>query len=158
MMKSRHLQTQWWDWLGTSERLMGNLREQTRALVSRDVGAVERIQAELDSMLTRMREIDEQAAVSARKLADELGVDPTLRSLVGALSQAEAQQVQSLANRVRAAAASLETSISKNRKLIENEMTYVNGTLALIAKSAQEQNAKYGGPSTAPAVLVDQVA
>ena len=44
----------------------------------------------LDAMLDRMKKIDEQAAASARRLADGLGVEPNLRGLVGALEKAEA--------------------------------------------------------------------
>jgi hypothetical protein len=52
-MKTRELQTLWWDWLGTSERLLRSLHEQTAAVTLRDVARVERIQPELDQMLRR---------------------------------------------------------------------------------------------------------
>ena len=64
-MKSRELQTLWWDWLGTSERLLRSLYEQTAALTLRDVTRVERIQPELDAMMQRMRVLDENAAACA---------------------------------------------------------------------------------------------
>lgn len=157
-MKTRELQTLWWDWLSTSERLLNMLQDQTRALIGRDVATVERLQPELDAMLEKMTSIDDRAAASARALAEELGTEPSLRSLVEALPKAEAQQIQSLANRVRAASNNVELNLAKNRQLIASELTYVNGTLVLIARAAQEQNAKYGGSNVPSAVLVDQVA
>ncbi|KXK16143.1 MAG: hypothetical protein UZ18_ATM001001405 [Armatimonadetes bacterium OLB18] len=36
-MKTRELQTHWWEWLGASERLLRTLHEQTAALTLRDV-------------------------------------------------------------------------------------------------------------------------
>lgn len=156
-MKTRELQTLWWDWLGTSERLLRSLHEQTAAVTLRDVARVERIQPELDALLERVKSIDENAAACARRLAEELGTEPHLRSLVLALDKAEAQQVQGLANRVTVAARNLQTVFAKNRALLENELTYVNGTLTLIARAAVESNGRFGAHG-GTAVLVDQAA
>lgn len=157
-MKTRKLQQHWWDWLSTAERLQRSLNEQTQALVRRDVAQIERLQPELDSMLDHMRSIDEEAAAVAKKLAEELGAEPNLRGLVAVLPKAEALQVSSISNRVKAAAANVAASLDKNRKLIDNELLYVGGTLALIAKAAQEQQCQYGSGPEKGAVLVDQVA
>ena len=156
-MKTRELQTQWWDLLSTSERLLRSLYEQTAALTLRDVARVDRIQPELDQLQARMREIDESAVACAKKLAEELGVEPNLRSLVRVLDKAEAQQLQGLANRVTVAARNVQDVISKNRKLIENEMTYINGTLTLIAKAAVKAEGKFGNHS-GKAVLLNEAA
>lgn len=158
MIKTKQLQQLWWDWLGTSERLLRSLHEQTTALVRRDVTLVERLQPELDSMLEHMKDVDDRAAAAARKLAGDLGVEPSLRSLVAALPEAEAQQVQSIANRVKAASLNVQNLLDKNRQLIQNELLYTSGTLALIAKAAQENQAQYGGSQDQVPVLVDQVA
>ncbi|HVL37899.1 MAG TPA: flagellar export chaperone FlgN [Fimbriimonadaceae bacterium] len=156
-MKTRELQTLWWDWLSTSERLLRSLHEQTAALTLRDVARVEKIQPELDAMLEKMREIDDHAAACARKLAEELGTEPSLRGLVRVLDKAEAQQVQSIANRVTVAARNVQQVLSKNRTLIENELIYVNGTLTLIAKAGAEASGPFNPPKQA-AVLVDTAA
>jgi len=156
-MKTRDLQKLWWDWLSTSERLLRSLYEQTAALTLRDVARVERIQPELDGLMALMQSIDEQAAVSARKLAEEAGVEPNLRSLVGTLEKAEAQQVQSVANRVMVAARNVQKVLDKNRALIDSELVYTSGTLALIAKAASESQGPFASESRA-AVLVDNVA
>ena len=156
-MKTKQLQTYWWDWLGTSERLLRVLHEQTAALTLRDVARVERIQPDLDGLLELMKEIDGSAAACAKSLAEELGTEPNLRSLVHALEKAEAQQVQQIANRVKVAANHIEGVMAKNQSLIENELTYVNGTLTLIAKTATEAKGPYTGVRCG-AVLVDQAA
>lgn len=156
-MKTRQLQTYWWDWLGTSERLLRTLHEQTAALTLRDVARVERLQPDLDSLIARMKQIDSDATTCAKELAEELGSEPNLRSLVNVLEKAEAQEVQSIANRVRVAAQHIEGVMQKNRALIENELTYVNGTLTLIAKTAAEAKGPYEGPKHG-AVLMDQAA
>lgn len=159
MSKTRELQRLWWDWLGTSERLLNVLGEQTQALIKRDVAAVEQLQPQLDTMLGRIAEIDQKATDTAKRLAEEMEVEPNLRSLTKVLSDAEGQSVNALANRVRSAAVNIETQISKNSKLIDNELNFVQGTLSLYAKLAQNQEAKYGAskPETA-AVLMNQVA
>jgi hypothetical protein len=154
-MKSRELQTIWWDWLSTSERLLRSLHEQTAALTLRDVSRVERIQPELDTLLESMRGIDENAATCARKLAEELGTEPNLRSLVQVLEKAEAQQLQALANRVTVAARHVNNVFDRNRQLIESELTYVNGTLTLMAKVSTETKGKFANRTHA-AVLMDQ--
>src|ERR1041385_5521400 len=121
-MKTRELQALWWDWLGTSERLLRSLYEQTAALTLRDVNRVERIQPELDAMMAKIRELDTQAVACAKKLAGELDTEPTLRGLLRVLDKAEAQQLQGLGNRVTVAARNVQTVLKKNRALIENEM------------------------------------
>jgi hypothetical protein len=142
-MKTRDLQTLWWDWLGTSERLLRALYEQTAALTLRDVARVERIQPELDTHMERLKVIDVQAVACAKRLAGELGAEPTLRGLVQVLEKAEAQQLHGLANRVKVAARNVQEVIAKNRALLENEMTYINGTLTLIAKAAAPTKGPY---------------
>lgn len=156
-MQTRELQTLWWDWLSTSERLLRSLHEQTAALTLRDVERVEKIQPELDTLTAKMKEIDDNAAACAMKLAEEMGTEPNLRSLVLVLEQAEAQQVQALANRVIVASRNVQNVFEKNRTLIQNELTYVNGTLTLIAKTASETKTPYEKPSHA-AVLINQAA
>jgi len=156
-MRTRELQQLWWDWLSTSERLLRSLHEQTAALTLRNAERVEKIQPELDSLLVQMRTIDDRAATCAKKLAEEMAVEPNLRSLVLVLEKAEAQQVQSIANRVTVAARHVSTVLNRNRELIENELTYINGTLTLVAKVASEQQGKFAG-STHAAVLMDTAA
>ena len=156
-MKTRELQTLWWDWLGTSERLLRSLYEQTAALTLRDVARVERIQPELDAMMQRMKTIDEDAAACARMLAEELETEPTLRGLVRALDKAEAQQLQGLANRVTVAARNVQGVVAKNKTLIENEMTYINGTLTLIAKAVVDAEGPYSR-NNGTAVLLNEAA
>ncbi|HZH98356.1 MAG TPA: flagellar export chaperone FlgN [Fimbriimonadaceae bacterium] len=157
-MKTKELQTLWWDWLSTSERLLRSMHEQTAALTLRDVARVERIQPELDTMLEHMKTIDGQAAALAKKLAEELGTEPNLRGLVSALEKAEAQQVQSVANRVMVVARNVQHVLDKNRALIENEMQYINGTLSLLAKTATEKEGPYRRKAQRTPVLVDQAA
>lgn len=157
-MKSRELQTFWWDWLGTAERLLHSLHEQTAALTLRDLARIERIQPELDSLLEQVREIDDRAAACAHQLAADLGTQPNMRSLVQALEQAEAQQVQALANRVTVAAKNVQSVLDKNKVLIENELTYVNGTLTLVAKAANEKQSRYKRMPARATVLMDQAA
>ncbi len=141
--KTKQLETLWWDWLGTAERLLRSLHEQTAALTMRDVERVERIQPELDSMGLLMEQIDEKAVACARELAGELGTEPNLRSLVQALEKAEAQQLQSVANRVIVVGRNVQSVVAKNRALIEAELEYTGGTLALVAKAAAESQGPY---------------
>lgn len=156
-MQSRELQKLWWDWLGTSERLLRSLHEQTAALTLRDVARVQRIQPELDSMLGLMKSIDDNAAACAKKLAEELGTEPSLRGLVRVLDKAEAQQLQALANRVLVAARNVQAVIDKNQALINNEMAFIGGTLSLMARAAGDSQGPFNKPTRA-AVLIDQAA
>ena len=160
-MKTRELQTLWWDWLSTSERLLRSLHEQTAAVTLRDVARVERIQPELDALMDRITVLDEEAVACAKRLAEELGTEPNLRGLVRALEKAEAQQLQGLANRVTVAARHVQEVVKKNRILIEGEMTYINGTLTLIARAAIDVKGPYRRRSNSNAnssILVDQAA
>lgn len=157
-MRTKELQKLWWDWLSTSERLLRSLHEQTVAVTLRDVARVERIQPEMESLMDHMRSIDATAAACAKKLAEDMGAEPNLRGLVGVLEKAEAQQLQALANRVTVVARNVQEVIAKNQALLANEMTYINGTLTLIAKAACETKTPYRRRSTATAVLVDQAA
>ncbi|MES1227890.1 MAG: flagellar export chaperone FlgN, partial [Armatimonadota bacterium] len=126
--RTKELETLWWDWLSTAERLTRTLHEQTAALTLRQVERVEKLQPEMESLMQRMAEIDDRAAASAKKLAEEFGCEPNLRSLVGVLEKADGQQVQALANRVIVAGRNVQEIIAKNKALIENELEYVNGT------------------------------
>jgi hypothetical protein len=156
-LKTRELQTLWWDWLSTSERLLRSLHEQTAAVTLRDVARVERIQPELDSLLARLQEVDVKATACAKALAFTLEVEASLKGLVSALDKEEGQQLHGLANRVTVVSRNLQEVLNKNRKLIENEMTYINGTLTLIAKAAVQPRGPYRRRQ-AQHVLLDRVA
>lgn len=156
-MKSRELQTLWWDWLSTSERLLRSLYEQTAALTLRDVARVERIQPELEALMERLRTIDASAATCARTLAEELETEPSLRGLVRVLEKAEAQQLQGLANRVTVAARNVQSVLAKNKALIENEMTYINGSLTLIAKATVQAQGPFS-KTEGKSVLLNEAA
>ena len=156
-MKTRELQILWWDWLSSAERLLRILREQTSALTARDVDRIDTIQPELERLLEHMKRLDEEAAVSANKLAEILGTDTKFRSIVGALEGAEAQQIQTLGGRVAAVSKNVKETLSKNRALIENELNYVNGTLALIAHTLQDDETSYKSKAPRRPALVNQV-
>jgi hypothetical protein len=156
--RTKELERLWWDWLSTSERLLRSLHEQTAALTLRQIERVERIQPELDTLMDRMAEIDDQAVAEARALAAEFGCDPNLRSLVLKLEKKEGEAVQALANRVIVAGRNVQNVIAKNRALIENELAYVNGTMALVAKEAAEQPGPYAGVRGPANILMNQAA
>lgn len=148
-MKSRELQTLWWDWLSTSERFLRALHEQTAALTLRDVARIERLQPEIDSLTERLRVTDERAVACLIRLAEELGTQAHLRSLLQVLDKAEAQQLHGLANRVTVAARHVQEVLAKNRALLENEMMYINGTLTLIARAANDSKRPYSSSNKA---------
>ncbi|MCG9895712.1 MAG: flagellar protein FlgN [Fimbriimonadaceae bacterium] len=155
----KELEKLWWDWLSTAERLLRSLHEQTAALTLRDVARVERIQPELDTMMAHMEEIDHRAVECARSLADSLNAEPNLQALVAALPKDQGMQLQSVANRVIVVGRNVQQIIAKNRRLIENELETVQGTVALVAREAVEQNRRYDRSTPAdPNVLVNRVA
>ena len=157
--QTKDLQTLWWDWLSTSERLLHSLYEQTAALTMRNADRLMQLQPEIDGLMKRMAEVDDRAAAIATELAESLGVEPSLRSLVTALDEAEAQQVQALANRVIIAGQNVQQVMRKNRKLIDNELEYLGGTLALIARSSDKAQKGYGDKAAEGASLtLNQVA
>ena len=156
--QTKELETLWWDWLATSERLTRTLHEQTVALTLRQVERVERLQPEMDALMQRMAEIDDLAVAAAQKLAGELGSQPNLRSLVAALEKADAQQVQALANRVIVAGHNVHEIIAKNKALIENELQYVNGTVALIVKEGIDSQSSYKGRPRQASLMLDHAA
>lgn len=143
-MKSRTLLTLWTQWLQSSEKLLRCLHEQTVAVTLRDVARVERLQPELEEFTTDIRSIDAQALTEAKRLAEEIGAStPNLRGLVSALDKEEAATVQMTANKVLANSQKIQDVVNKNKKLFESEMTYINGTLTLIAKAAVSGKGPY---------------
>jgi hypothetical protein len=108
-------------------------------------------------MMSKLRELDSQAVTLANKLAEDLGTEPSLRSLVSVLEKAEAQALQGLGNRVTVASRNVQEVLRRNRKLIENEMTYINGSMTLIAKAAVQAKGPFS-TGNANSVLVDQAA
>ena len=156
--KTKQLEQLWWDWLSTSERLLRSLHEQTAALTLRQVERVERINPELTSLMNLMDETDLKAVACMKELAEELGTEPSLRSITQALEKAEAQQLQSVANRVIVVGRNVQAVISKNRALIENELELVNGTMALVSKIATEQQGPYQQAVISASLVMNQVA
>lgn len=156
-MKTRELQGKWQEWLRASEALLLTLHEQTVAVTLRDVGRVERLQPQIESQMANVAQIDAQAVDQAQRLAESLGAEPNLRSLVERLDRAEGQALHSLANRVTMTARRIQATMDKNRTLIENEMMYVNGTLTLIAKAAGSPPTPYR-PRVGRPVLMDAAA
>lgn len=155
---TQQLERLWWDWLSTAERLLRSLHEQTAALTLRQVERVQTINPDLDNLMTLMDEIDSQAVACMQSLADGLGTEPNLRSIVQALEKAEAQQIQSLANRVIVVARNVQAVIKKNRALIENELEFVNGSMALVSKVAAEQQGPYQQAVIQASLVMNQVA
>ena len=155
--QTKELQSLWWDWLSTSERLLLSLHEQTASLTLRRIERLEEIQPEVDSMMEKLREIDDNAVASAKRLAEEFGCEPSLQGLVGVLEKAEAQEVQAIANRVIVAGRSVQNVINKNRALIENELEYVNGTVALVSRVAHEQQGPYANKAKNSNFVMNQV-
>jgi hypothetical protein len=156
-LRTRELQTLWWDWLSTSERLLRSLHEQTAAVTLRDINRVERIQPELDQLIERLKKVDEQAMACADRIASDLGVESSVKAIIAKLDKAEGQQLHGLANRVTIVARNVQEVLFKNRKLIENEMTYINGTLTLIAKAAVQVRSPYK-KRVSQHVIMDKVA
>ncbi len=156
--KTKQLEQLWWDWLSTAERLLRSLHEQTAALTLRQVDRVQRIQPELEHLLELMSSIDDKAVDCAKELAEELGAEPNLRSLVQSLEKAEAQHLQSVANRVIVVGRNVQEVLAKNRALVENELEYVNGTLALVAKAATDQQGPYQSAAVVSNLVMNQVA
>ena len=159
-MKSRQLLTLWSDWLSASERMLRGLHEQTVAVTLRDVSRMERLQPELDELTELIRIIDSKALTEAKRLAEEFGAStPSLRGLVSVLEKTEAAQVQLTANKVLSASQNIQDVVAKNRRLFESEMTYINGTLTLIAKAAVSGKGPYRTrKNNSVSVLVDAAA
>lgn len=158
-MKSKELINHWQQWLSTSDKLLRVLHEQTVAVTLRDVARVEKLQPSLEALMAEMRSIDEQALDTARRLAESLGAEPNIRGLVAVLDKNEAQQVQQIANKVTSSAQNVSDVVKKNKKLFESEMTYINGTLTLIAKaSVPRKRGPYKPRVARAAVLVDAAA
>ena len=157
--KTKELESLWWDWLSTAERLLRSLHEQTAALTLRDIGRVERIQPELENFRALMDDIDERASACAREMASERGCEPNLKGLVGSMEKQEGQQLHALANRVIVVGRNVQQVVAKNRTLIENELDYVGGTMALVARESVERSTQYGHARTGSAtVIMNQVA
>lgn len=156
--QTKELQTMWWDWLSTAERLLLSLHEQTASLTLRKIERLEEIQPEIDTLMAKMKEIDDNAVTSAKGLAEDFGCEPDLRSLVGALEKAEAQEVQAIANRVIVVGRNVQEVIDKNRDLIENELEYVNGTMAVVNRVAHEQQGPYAKKNRDANLVMNEVA
>jgi ribonuclease HII len=143
-MKSKALINYWTEWLSTSEKFLRILHEQTVAITLRDVARVERLQPDLEIYTKEIQKFDSKALSEAKRLAEELGATPnSLRSLVSVLDKSEGANLQLTANKVLATSQKIQEVISKNRKLMESEMTYINGTLTLIAKAATQEKGPY---------------
>lgn len=156
--QTKELQRLWWDWLSTSERLLSTLHEQTAALTMRQVERLEKLQPELDLLMSKMDAIDTHASECAKAMAETLDCEPNLRALVVALGKSEGEEVQAIANRVIVAGRNVQKVIDKNRALIENELEFVNGTMTLIAREAVEAQGPYQGKRSQANVLMNQAA
>ncbi len=154
-MKTKKLQSIWWEYLNTAEKLLRVLHEQTAAVMLRDLERLERIQPNLEKLLDELVNIDETAVDCAREITDSIGVERSFKALIKALDEPEAQELQALANNVKAKAHTVQSVIQKNQELIMNELAFVAGSLHLIAKTAEQQEGQFGIKSHA-AVLIDQ--
>ncbi|GEM_PF-3491297 len=156
-MISQPLQEIWTEYLAQTNKLLQALHEQTAAVILRDPARLERLQPELERQIAEVRTIDERAIGCARQIAEQIGSEPSFRCLVKTLDAKEGRQLQAMANKVIQAAQRVQGIIRKNQTLIENEMAFNAGSLALIAKAVEEDEGSFAAKSYA-AVLVDQVA
>lgn len=157
-MKTLELQTIWWEWLSTADKLTRILHEQTAALTLRDVARIERIQPDLDVLLRNIQILDQKAVACTQRLADTLGTESHVRSLVRVLEKTESMKLQETANKVIVTARNITYLMDKNRTLIQKEMAYINGTISLIGKTVNAQEKPLGRRAVSTAVLLDQAA
>lgn len=150
----------WNDWLSAGDRLLITLHEQTAAVTLRDVSRLDKLTPQIAEGLKLVREADVRATEGLKTLAEELGIELGLRTIVATLPKPEGQLLQATANKIVVLDQRIGVVIARNRELLQKETTYVDGTLTLIAKAAKP-NAKgpYGrkAPST-EAVLMDAAA
>lgn len=135
-MKTRDILQIWNEWLRMADRLLLTLHEQTVGITLRDVIKVERLTPEIQTLMAEVRELDGQAVEALKALAEDLGIEPGLRAMVAALPKADGQLLQATANRIIVLEQKIAEVVAKNRKLLESEMTYIDGTLTLIARAA----------------------
>ncbi len=143
-MKTRALQTLWWDWLSTAERLGRILNDQSKKLMARDIDAVHELQPDIERLMNRMRSVDDQAIDIGNNLASELGVDANMEAILTQLSDREAIQVRAIVNKVKVVSKNIAESIETNRRLAENEYDFINGTIALHNRSSVNAHRKMG--------------
>jgi hypothetical protein len=154
----KQLEQYWNAWLKKSDDVLDLLHQQTAALTMRQVERLESLQPSLDKEMEAMTNLDENAVACAKGLAEQLGCDSNLRSLVGVLEKAEGQRVQALANKVIVAGRNVQRVIDKNKALIENELAYVNGTITVIVNETQKAEGPYAPRRSQANVLMNQAA
>lgn len=101
------------------------------------------MQSELASIKTNLAKIDEQAIECASRIASDLGVEASMKGLLRRLEKSEGQQLHGLANQITIVARNVQDVVSKNRRLMESEMTYVDGELTPVARAAIQVRSPY---------------
>ena len=159
-MNTREITTLWADWLRHAERLFLLLHEQTVAVTLRDVPRVERLTPLILQGMEALRAIDSLAVNALRALAERLGVEAGLRAIVAALPKEEGQPLQATANKIVVLEGKIGHVVAKNRKLLEAEMTFVDGTLTLIAREGgpKPRRSPYTRRNPPEAILLSEAA
>ena len=144
------------EWIASGQRLYALLDRQSKALAHRDVTQVEALRTHIEQSLETAQALDARRSELFNSLAQELEVGVNLKEISSKLPANEARAVTHISLRAGRLAEAIRLMLERNRVLIENELVYVEGTLSLIAKAAQEQTAY--GRGNAPALWVNEVA
>ncbi len=152
-MKTRRLQTLWWDWLSTAERLERILNEQSIKLVGRDIHEVDKLQPEVDRLLMRLKNVDDQAVAVREDISRQLGVSSAIEEIMDQLSERESMQLMSITNKVKIVSRNISRQIEHNRKLATNEYDFIHGTVTQLVKAAVNSNRTMGMKTTTEGLL-----
>lgn len=159
-MNIREISALWAEWIRSAERLLLLMHEMTAAVTLRDVPRVERLTPLIADGMEELRALDGLAVDALRALAERLGVVPGLRAIVAALPKVEGQALQATANKIVVLEGKIGHVCAKNRKLLEAEMTYVDGTLTLIARAGapKTRRSPYTRRTAPDAILLSEAA
>lgn len=159
-MNTREISALWAEWHRSAERLLLLLHEQTAAVTLRDVPRVERLTPLILEGMEELRALDALAVDALKALAARLDVSPGLRAIVAALPKPEGAPLQALANKIVVLEGKIAHVVAKNRRLLEAEMTWVDGTLTLIARAGapKPRRSPYSRRPPAEAILLSEAA
>lgn len=160
-ISTKQLERLWQDWHKQADEAMTVLYEQTAALTLRDMDRIEEISPRLEAKMALLAATDAQAVEEGKRLAFSMECEPKLDAVIQQLPESIGTRVRKAANDVIVKCRKMQSIIDKNQRLIENELEYQQGTMALVCTEVIEQRRSYGdrhrGVRNA-SILIDQAA
>jgi flagellar biosynthesis/type III secretory pathway chaperone len=112
------------------------LTDEQRCIVDLDLASLAENGGRKEKITTRLSRVRDESRAMIRQAGGELGLNgaPSLTALIDAAGTDEQERLRPLQRRIQRLATALERQHEVNRRMLQNSLNMINGSMALFAR------------------------